>query len=163
MLVADVGEGIDASTDAVSIAIAACDNPETVVDQTRLLEAHASLARWIAAKRGADSLNLNAANSARARRAALTRVAQTLARSPRHARVHLAPLADAARAVASVQLGEGAERVLESLVRSNLPDEAWLRSIAAFGELNSRRASTATPETSATSVVAIILFGSGYL
>src|SRR5262245_60290735 len=161
VLVADVGEGIDVSTAAVSVAIAACDGSEIVVDQTRLLEAHAALLRWAAAKRGADSLNLNAATSARARRAALTRVAQTLARSPRHARVRLAPLADAARAVASVQLGEGAERVLELLVRSNLPDEAWLRSIAAFGELNSRRA--ATPETDVTNVVAIILFGAGYL
>jgi superfamily II DNA or RNA helicase len=160
MLVADVGDGIDVSTSAVSIAIAACDGDEIVVDQTQLLEAHAAVLRWVATKRGSDALNLNAANSARARRAALTRVAQTLARSPRHARVRLAPLADAARAVASVQLGEGAERVLELLVRSNLPDEAWLRSIAAFGELNSRRAPTETPETDAMNVVAIILFGS---
>jgi hypothetical protein len=50
----------------------------------------------------------------------------------------LAPLADTARAVATAPLGEGAERILETLVRAELPDEAWLRSIATFGELNAR-------------------------
>jgi hypothetical protein len=154
-LVADIGEGIDGSHSTISIALDACGGSESIVDEQNLIDSHAMLLRWIAAKRGADSVNLGAASSARARRATLTRVAKTLARSPRHARVRLAPLADAARAVASVQLGEGAERVLEVLVRSNLPDEAWLRTIAAFGELNGRRTSGAAVE----SVVAIILFG----
>jgi hypothetical protein len=52
----------------------------------------------------------------------------------------LAPLADTARAIATAPLGEGAERILETLVRAELPDEAWLRSIATFGELNARPA-----------------------
>jgi hypothetical protein len=155
-LVADIGEGVDASHSAVSIALDACGGSESIVEERRLIDVHETLLRWIATKRGADSVNLGAASSARARRATLTRVAQTLARSPRHARVRLAPLADAARAVASVQLGEGAERVLEILVRSNLPDEAWLRTIAAFGELNARQVSNAAAEGG---VAAIILFG----
>jgi hypothetical protein len=50
----------------------------------------------------------------------------------------LAPLADTARAIATAPLAEGAERILETLVRAELPDEAWLRSIATFGELNAR-------------------------
>jgi len=51
----------------------------------------------------------------------------------------LAPLAAAARAAATAPLAEGAERVLDTLVSAELSDEAWLRSIAAFGELNARR------------------------
>jgi len=159
ILVADVGEGVDISPAAISIALDASGGRESTVDEQRLIDAKTTLLHWIAAKRGADAVNLGAASSARARRATLIRVAQTLARSPRHARVRLAPLADAARAVASVQLGEGAERVLEVLVRSSLPDEAWLRTIAAFGELNARRMSGAAADGDEESVVAIILFG----
>jgi hypothetical protein len=35
-------------------------------------------------------------------------------------------------------MAEGAERILDLLVDSELPDEAWLRTIATFGELNGR-------------------------
>jgi len=66
----------------------------------------------------------------------------------------LAPLAAAARAAATAPLPEGAERVLDTLVSAELSDEAWLRSIAAFGELNARRP---MGEAAAGSVRAIIL------
>jgi len=69
----------------------------------------------------------------------------------------LAPLAAAARAAATAPLPEGAERVLDTLVSAELSDEAWLRSVAAFGEVNARRA---MGEISA-SVEAIILLQSG--
>jgi hypothetical protein len=74
--------------------------------------------------------------------------------------LNLVPLADAVRAVAIAPLAEGAERILETLVRAELPDEAWLRSIAAFGELNIRRSDAgidygARPPR----IVAILLLG----
>ena len=55
-------------------------------------------------------------------------------------------------------MAEGAERILELLVDSDLPDEAWLRSIAAFGELNAR---PSRPESAGgvSRVIAVILFG----
>jgi hypothetical protein len=54
-------------------------------------------------------------------------------------------------------LPEGAERVLDMLVESDLPDEAWLRSIAAFGEVNLRPVAAA-PNPGGCRVLAIILF-----
>jgi hypothetical protein len=65
-------------------------------------------------------------------------VARALSRTPRHRRALIAPLVTAARSVATAPLAEGAERVLDTLVDADLPDEAWLRSIAAFGELHMR-------------------------
>ncbi|HEY5060385.1 MAG TPA: hypothetical protein VII52_02565, partial [Gemmatimonadaceae bacterium] len=97
--------------------------------------------------------------AARLRRPALTRVAQALARAPRHRHAVLAPLADAARAVATAPLSEGAERILDMLVRAQLPDEAWLRSIATFGQLNAPAREAPRPTPGASSVDALILFG----
>jgi hypothetical protein len=54
-------------------------------------------------------------------------------------------------------MAEGAERVLEMLVSSDLSDEAWLRSIVAFGELNARPTHAVEPHHAA--LVAVILFG----
>ena len=94
-------------------------------------------------------IDLSAAAVARARRAALARVARTLARTPRHRLPLVAPLARAARTVAVAPLGAGAERILETLVTAELPDEAWLRTIATFGEVNiaTPRALPAPPDS----------------
>jgi hypothetical protein len=67
----------------------------------------------------------------------------------------MAPLAEIARSVASAQLAEGAERILETLSNAKLPDEAWLRSIAAFGEANVR--SNPRPNVGP-EVIALVLF-----
>jgi hypothetical protein len=70
----------------------------------------------------------------------------------------LAPLADTARAIATVPLAEGAERILETLVHAELPDEAWLRSIATFGALNARPVDQRA-RSSGSAVVAVVLLG----
>jgi hypothetical protein len=93
---------------------------------------------WLDTQRGAATVDLTIAAAARFRRATLARVSRALERTPRHRRAQLAPLADAARAVATAPLAEGAERILEMLAKSELPDEAWLRSIATFAALNGR-------------------------
>jgi hypothetical protein len=154
-LIADVGNGIDTSTDVVVRALSFCTGPSATVDRTRAGEARASIEDWLAARRGADTVDLTAATAARSRRAALNRVALAIARAPRHHRLRLAPLADAARSVAFAPLAEGAERALDTLIRADLPDEAWLRSIAAFGELNARAVSLAAPPVG---IIAVILF-----
>jgi superfamily II DNA or RNA helicase len=153
-LVADVGAGAETNTPAILRAIAACRGDEVVVDAGRARAANDLLASWLEARTGAQTLNLTDAASTRARRATLARVAQALARAPRHQRARLVPLVDAARSAASARLAEGAERVLETLVRAELPDEAWLRSIAAFGALNARPSHRATADAG---VIAIIL------
>jgi hypothetical protein len=93
---------------------------------------------WLESRRAAATVDLQMATSSRSRRLALTRVARALSRTPRHRRALIAPLVTAVRSVATAPLAEGAERVLDTLVDADLPDEAWLRSIAAFGELHVR-------------------------
>jgi hypothetical protein len=66
-------------------------------------------------------------------------------------------LAHAARSAAVAPLAEGAERVLDSLVASDLPDEAWLRSIAAFGELHARPEASRRRDTERGRVLALLL------
>ena len=159
ILVADVGAGIETATPALLRAIALCTGPDGNIDARRAADVLSRIRRWVSEKRGSDAVDLRAASAARFRRATLTRVARTLARAPRHQRSQLAPLADAARAVAVAQLAEGAERILETLASADLPDEAWLRSIATFGELNVRPSTTASSSSNAARIVAVLLFG----
>jgi len=156
-LVADLGDGIDADTAAIRRAIEACNVADTEVDRTRAAAVLDRVTAWLRARTAAAAIDFRAATTARARRATLTRVSLAIARAPRHQRARLAPLAAAARSVASAPMAEGAERVLELLVDSQLPDEAWLRSIAAFGELNIRPRPASSERQS--SVVALLLIG----
>ncbi|HEV8497808.1 MAG TPA: DEAD/DEAH box helicase [Gemmatimonadaceae bacterium] len=137
-LIVNVGSGITTAADAVARGLIAAEGFESTVGENGIASVLRQIDTWLAARRGASAIDFQAAAAARVRRAALTRVARTLARAPRHQRAMLAPLADTARAIATAPLAEGAERILETLVRAELPDEAWLRSIATFGELNAR-------------------------
>jgi superfamily II DNA or RNA helicase len=158
VLVADLGGGLETGTALIQSAILAANSIEADVNPARAERALRQLREWIDARRGSATIDFQAASAARSRRAALARVAQALARAPRHRRSVLAPLAEAARAVATTPLGEGAERVLEALVRAQLPDEAWLRSIAVFGEINARPAPERRSGGRESHVVALMLF-----
>ena len=159
-IVGDAGRGLDLSLPTIERLVDAAGGSDRPVDPTRAVCALSALDRWFATRRGAATIDLHAALTARARRAALERIAQSLARAPRHQRARLAPLAEAARAAATAALGEGAERVLDTLVSAQLPDEAWLRTIATFGELNARpnvsAAHAITPR-----IIALLLLVSG--
>jgi superfamily II DNA or RNA helicase len=157
LLVCDLGNGIDTRPAALRTAFE-CASGDAIECDTRLAdEVRLRLEHWLANRRGASSIDLHAALTARSRRAALNRVAAALARAPRHRRTALAPLAAAVRAVVTTTLPEGAERVLDTLVRADLPDEAWLRSVAAFGELNAR---PRAERRAGARVIAIIMWGS---
>jgi hypothetical protein len=157
-LVANVGGGIETSVTAIESAIDMASGPERTPADACMVRALDQLDRWLATRCGASAVDFTAATAARSRRSALARVAQALARTPRHRRALLAPLADAARAVAVAPLGEGAERILETLVHSDLPDEAWLRSIAAFGALNVRQTPAPVAHGERPRICAVILF-----
>jgi superfamily II DNA or RNA helicase len=137
-LVADVGGGISRSPSTIVRALEAANQPETAPRDAEVRATVARLNTWLDAQRGAATVDLTIAAAARFRRTTLARVSRALERTPRHRRAQLAPLADAARAVATAPLAEGAERILEMLSKSELPDEAWLRSIATFAALNGR-------------------------
>ena len=155
-LVANVGSGITTAAESVAHALATAGAREANFVPEAASTALHQLQQWLAARRGASTIDLQAAAATRLRRAALVRVARALARAPRHRRALLSPLAETARSVATAPLAEGAERILEMLVRAELPDEAWLRSIATFGELNARPVERRRP--SGAEVIAMILF-----
>jgi hypothetical protein len=163
-MVGDIGAGPSESSAtlerAIELASASC-HPERSACPRGAGEGSAflSIEQYLSTRRGSRAIDFTVAAATRHRRATLTRVAQTLARAPRHRRAQLAPLAEAARAVATSELGEGAERVLESLSRAELPDEAWLRSVATFGALNARNRPGDRAETGkAGRVAALIVF-----
>jgi hypothetical protein len=54
-------------------------------------------------------------------------------------------------------MAEGAERILEMLLDSELPDEAWLRSLATFGELNVRPGTRNRGAAHNPTVIAVVL------
>jgi len=144
-------------TAAIQEAVAFCNGPAIEVDRRRVCAALEQLRAWLATRIAAETIDFRAASAARSRRTALARVAQALARAPRHQRSRLAPLAAAARAVATAPMAEGAERILDMLVESQLPDEAWLRSLATFGELNARPRDTSGHASTSGAVLAIVL------
>jgi len=156
-LVASVGAAPDRSPATITQAVTIAEGCAAAFDETTVTAALDRLEHWLSAERAVSMIDFKAATASRARRHALSKVAQALARAPRHRRALLAPLANAARAAAVAPLGEGAERILDMLVGAELPDEAWLRSIAAFGEVNARPAAVSRA-TQPASVVALILF-----
>jgi len=156
-LVADIDSTIGTGVDTIARALAASAGRETPVDVECAAAVIRQIDRWLAARQASSTIDFQAAAAARLRRATLSRVAHALARAPRHQRVLLAPLAEAARAIATTPLPEGAERILETLVRAELPDEAWLRSIAMFGELNARPSDRRIRNSKAETLVAVII------
>lgn len=157
MLVAKVAGALSTSPPQLLDAVRAVKSMEEVHPDPRRIEAaRECVESWLAHRRAASSIDFSAAISSRARRLALSRVAHALSRAPRHRRTLLAPLAAAARAAATAPLPEGAERVFDTLVAADLSDEAWLRSLAAFGELNARPTRVVSASGS---VAAIVLFG----
>jgi len=157
-LIAEIGDGIQETPEVLSRAVQLCDGDEVELDCRFLESSLERIRRHLRHYQGAATIDFTAAAATRSRRAALARVAQVVARTPRHRRAQLAPLVDAARTVATSTLGEGGERVLESLVDAALPDEAWLRSIATFGELNVPRRDRERSSEPPPRIVAIILF-----
>jgi superfamily II DNA or RNA helicase len=74
-----------------------------------------------------------------ARRATLRRLASIVARTPIARRHELAPLATEARRVAGSAIGAGGELILGQLATAQMPDDAWLRAVAAFAEAHGHR------------------------
>ncbi len=163
MLVTDSGGELSTSPHRLLGAVRSASTSAVTPDLARAEAATKRVEAWLGHRRASASIDFTTAASSRTRRLALSRVAHALSRAPRHRRTLLAPLAAAARAAATAALPEGAERLLDTLVAAELSDEAWLRSVAAFGELNARRpaaggnAGNAGNAAASATVVAIIL------
>jgi hypothetical protein len=162
LVIADTGGGIqtvDRSPATLLAAINAASGSDARVDPSRAAAIIPAIERWLLARGGESIVDLERAAATRPRRATLLRVSQAVARAPRHRRAEVSVLATAARLAATAPLAEGAERILDVLAHAPMPDEAWLRSVAAFGELNVRpSAARRSSETEPARVIAVILF-----
>jgi len=120
----------------------------------------AMIERWCTHADAAVAAGSDAPLAARARHAAMRRIAAIAARAPHHRRAMLAPLISRAQRVVASPYGIGAERMLEELVQSELDDDAWLRAVDGFGArfATASDAANTDPETrTARSVVMAIL------
>jgi len=136
--------GADATTDlrVVARVAAAAGGPSVPVDGAARDRALALLARWRSARQAADVVGLRDAASGQVRRRVIERIAHIVRRAPQHRRPAVVTLARAARRAALLPCGAGAERVLGELAAAEMPDDAWLRAVGAFGEGQPRNATT---------------------
>ena len=136
VLLASLGER--ESTDdkqLVRRALAAASEGEAAAVAPRALSgALASIDRWAARRAVLGATGIADGAAIRVRRRVIGRIAAIARRLPAHRRVALASLAVGAREAALAPCGAGGEWVLEELARADLPDEAWLRAVRAFGE-----------------------------
>jgi superfamily II DNA or RNA helicase len=94
--------------------------------------------RWIARRTAVDATGGALPLHAPGRRHAMRRIVSITTRAPHHLRPTLAPLAARARRAITLPFGVGAERVLDDLATASLPDEAWLRALGTFADVQER-------------------------
>ena len=136
VLLASVGAR-EVSDDAGALlrALAAADGG---VDDTpgpaALAGSIAAIERWSTRRAALSATGVADGAAVLARRRVIERIARIARRVPAHRRAALAPLTVGARRAALAPFGSGGEWVLEELARADLPDDAWLRAVRAFGE-----------------------------
>ncbi|HKV52872.1 MAG TPA: DEAD/DEAH box helicase [Gemmatimonadaceae bacterium] len=110
--------------------------------------------RWIARRASIAATGGTLPLHAPGRRQAMRRIVSITSRAPPHLRPRLAPLAARARRAITLPFGIGAERVLHDLATATLPDEAWLRALGTFADVQERGG--APPERTLTLVAMLI-------
>jgi hypothetical protein len=157
-LIASVAGDIGESLETLRGALMRCAGQATAVSDVRLDDTLSQLHRWISDRRGAMVVDVRRALATNEKRAALRRIAKTLASVPRHQRSRLAPLAAAARCTITEPMTEGAERMLDELIDSSATGESWLSAIADLGIACSRlRPRPQTSEKDGTILAVILL------
>ncbi len=110
--------------------------------------------RWIARRASIAATGGAVPLHAPGRRQAMRRIVSITSRAPHHLRPTLAPLAARARRAVTLPFGIGAERVLNDLATATLPDEAWLRALGTFADVQERAGSP--PERTLTLVAILV-------
>jgi large conductance mechanosensitive channel len=126
------------------------------------LNAMRLLDSWWTSRRASTALDLRRTASGSARTRALARLASIAARTPRHERPRVTTQVEMARSIVNATLSAGSERVLGSIVAAALPDDAWLRAIAAFAETHrdssrSISSSSRSPTSVSEALIGLIL------
>jgi len=116
-----------------------CRPGETSQPPSDAVERALALAdRWIARRTAIAATGGALPLHVPGRRHAMRRIVSITARAPHHLRPTLAPLAARARRAITLPFGIGAERVLDDLATASLPDEAWLRALGTFADVQER-------------------------
>ena len=132
------------------------EGTDAPIDGATVDRAVTALRRWRSSRRERREITLDGALHARARRAVVDRIAAIARRAPRHLRPGIVALAATARQTVSARYGVGAERVLDELAAAQMPDDAWLRAIGAFGQIHDRTP-PGEPEGDAAWITALLL------
>jgi superfamily II DNA or RNA helicase len=139
LLAVERGVAADDAASLLALAREAGGAP-TALGDARAREAIAIAEEWIARRRARDDSGAALPiGRSRARQHVLRRVGRIAGRASRHRLAVLLPLLEGARRAASTPSGAGAEHVLARLADATMPDEAWLRAVATFGELHAPR------------------------
>lgn len=150
------GEPMSRDPRRVLAAIDLTGGDDAPLTPPRLDAALALIQRWITTLAARRASGAELPLHAPARRHAIRRIAVITAHAPYHSRPALAALAAHARRAVTVPYGIGAERVLGELACAPMADEAWLRALATFADLN---ANTACPTTDADFALIALLVG----
>ena len=128
----DIAEQIDAAYD-LDRGTPTFDYHEAQIEALLKHESE-RIARWCSARAADHAAGGAISIVGVARRRALHRLAAILARTPLSRRHEVAAMAARARQVASTTIGAAGELVLGELAAAAMPDDAWLRALAAFAE-----------------------------
>ena len=146
--------------DAVTLADGAPDLDAREIGATQAIaRALRGVTASLESAAASSAVDLGRVAASRARREVVRRIAGITTSAPLHRRGSLAPLVARARAVATSPCGLGAERILAELAASPMADEAWLRALAAFGELHAR--SSASGEADGAGLRALLVLVPG--
>jgi superfamily II DNA or RNA helicase len=148
-MIGDVGQGITDDAAMLEPAVAQV-GMSVFVDEPRRNVTLASIRGWIASRRA----SAGAEQQSPAKRAVLDRLAQAVARAPRHRRASLVGTAQRARRALSGATGVGTERLLSELARSLADDVTWLQSVDALEILHTDEPADSRAEDA---IVAVIL------
>ena len=147
-LIGDLGRGVTEDARQLGDALARIGVAHPV-EEARRASVLQAIGEWLAARDASACTEIQST----ARRAILDRLAQTVARAPRHLRSARILSARKTRAALSEAAGVGNERVLATLARSSADDAPWLEALEEFATLQSSDA-TRSPRTE---IVAVIL------
>ncbi len=137
-LVGSVDDSIDDGSQLLLDVVELLGGADASTPDVAVDHALGCLRSWIARRCGGAASGRAHSIAAPGRREAIRRLARISARAPFHRRAGIAALVQQGRRIATAPFGIGAERVLDQLATTPIPDEAWLRALTTFGELHAR-------------------------
>jgi superfamily II DNA or RNA helicase len=141
VVLASVANGVVSTDPRELLAVAAAMEglEQCAPDATAVRREYRRLEQWADARTAERTVGGAISIEGAARRTTLRRLAHIVARTPIARRHELAPLAAEARRVAGSAIGVGGELILGQLAAAQMPDDAWLRAVAAFAEAHGPR------------------------